>query len=237
MHNAALSRYLFHGHIRLPLFRAVIWSRAALSCRTNSGNWPKIKNPDSHARQVLVTCSFSIGHSTGVVSFFFFASIIGASLSEPHTDVVTWDSVTRDIYIYIYTEIYIYIGIGGPTAIFEPAPFLQPCTFFLARPGRSQAPHAHRAAHNAHTDAQYKATEPRLLRAYRCKARLSPASKKVHDVRSDRVSFQSRTRSTSTSRKYSTRLNVNVVARSTLMRAHIAMNNAVLRPGYLQQST
>ena len=25
---------------------------------------------------------------------------------------------------------YIYIGIGGPTAIFEPAPFLQPCTFF-----------------------------------------------------------------------------------------------------------
>ena len=28
--------------------------------------------------------------------------IIGASLSEPHTDVVTWDSVTRDIYIYIY---------------------------------------------------------------------------------------------------------------------------------------
>ena len=28
--------------------------------------------------------------------------VIGASLSEPHTDVVTWDSVTRDIYIYIY---------------------------------------------------------------------------------------------------------------------------------------
>ena len=25
---------------------------------------------------------------------------------------------------------YIYIGIGGPTAIFETAPFLQPCTFF-----------------------------------------------------------------------------------------------------------
>ena len=109
--------------------------------------------------------------------------VIGASLSEPHTDVVTWDSVTRDIYIYI--------GIGGPTAIFEPAPFLQPCTFFLARPGRSQAPHAHRGAHkdNAHTDAQYKATEPRLLRAYRCKARLSPASKKY--MTSGRIGFLS----------------------------------------------
>ena len=57
---------------------------------------------------------------------------------------------------------------------------------------------------------------------------LISGQQKVHDVRSDRVSFQSRTRSTSTSRKYSTRLNVNVVARSTLMRAHIAMNNAVL---------
>ena len=29
-------------------------------------------------------------------------SIIGASLSEPHTDVLTWDSVTRDIYLYRY---------------------------------------------------------------------------------------------------------------------------------------
>ena len=47
----------------------------------------------------------------------------------------------------------------------------------------------------------------------------------------DRVSFQARTRSISTSRKCSTRLNV--VARSTLMRAFRAMNNAVVRPGYL----
>ena len=104
-------------------------------------------------------------------------AFIGASLSEPHTDVLAWDSVTRDIYIYI--------GIGGPTAIFEPAPFLQPCTFFLARPRRSQAPH--RAAHNAHTDAQYKAAEPRLLRAYQCKARLSPDSKKY--LTSGRIGF------------------------------------------------
>ena len=27
--------------------------------------------------------------------------LVGASLSEPHTDVLAWDSVTRDIYIYI----------------------------------------------------------------------------------------------------------------------------------------
>ena len=66
---------------------------------------------------------------------------------------------------------------------------------------------------------------------------LISGQQKVHDVRSDRVSFQSRTRSTSTSRKYSTRMKVNVVARSTLMRAFIAMHNAVVRPGYLQQST
>ena len=133
---------------------------------------------------------------------------------------------------YIY--IYIYIGIGGPTAIFEPAPFLQPCTFFW--PDLVDRKHVH--------------TEPRITRIPMHNTRLRSRAhcahtnarplisgqQKVHDVRSDRVSFQSRTRSTSTSRKYSTRLNVNVVARSTLMRAHIAMHNAVVRPGYLQQS-
>ena len=41
--------------------------------------------------------------------------------------------------------------------------------------------------HNAHTDAQYKATEPRLLRAYQCKARLSPDSKKY--MTSGRIGF------------------------------------------------
>ena len=59
---------------------------------------------------------------------------------------------------------YIYIGIGGPTAIFEPAPFLQPCTFFW--PDLVDRKPPHRAAHNAHTDAQYKATEPRLYCAH-----------------------------------------------------------------------
>ena len=144
----------------------------------------------------------------------------GASLSEPHTDVLAWDSVTRDIYIYI--------GIGGPTAIFEPAPFLQPCTFFWPDL-------VDRKLH----------TEPRITRipmhntrlrsrAYCAPTNASPlisGQQKVHDVRSDRVSFQSRTRSTSTSRKILNCVNVNVVARSTLMRAHIAMHNAVvLRP-------
>ena len=136
------------------------------------------------------------------------SSFIGASLSEPHTDVLAWDSVTRDIYRYRGTDRYLWAGA------FSPALY-----FFLARPRRSQAPH--RAAHSAHTNA----------------GPLISGQQKVHDVRSDRVSFQSRTRSTSTSRKYSTCLNVNVVARSTSMRAHIAMHNAVARPGYLQQST
>ena len=70
------------------------------------------------------------------------AFIIGASLSEPHTDVLAWDSVTRDIYRYGGTDRYLWAGAFSPY-------------FFLARPRRSQAPH--RAAHNAHTDAQYKA--------------------------------------------------------------------------------
>ena len=111
-------------------------------------------------------------------------------------------------------------GIGGPTAIFEPAPFLQPCTFFWPDLVDRKPPHAHRAAHNAHTDAQYKATEPRRARIpMQGPLTCISGQQKVHGVRSDRVSFQSRTRSTSTSRKYSTRLNVNIVARSTLMRA------------------
>ena len=148
--------------------------------------------------------------------------IVGASLSEPHTDVLAWDSVTRDIYIYI--------GIGGPTAIFEPAPFLQPFIFWPDLVDRK-----------LHTEPRIPMHNTRLRsRAYCAHTNASPLisrQQKVHDVRSDRVSFQYRTRSTSTSRKYSTRLNVNVVARSTLMRAHIAMHNAVVRPGYLQQST
>ena len=36
------------------------------------------------------------------VKMAFQDDMIGASLSEPHTDVLAWDSVTRDIYIYIY---------------------------------------------------------------------------------------------------------------------------------------
>ena len=33
--------------------------------------------------------------------------VIGASLSEPHTDVLAWDSVTRDIYRYRGTDRYL----------------------------------------------------------------------------------------------------------------------------------
>ena len=130
---------------------------------------------------------------------------------------------------------FIYIGIGGPTAIFEPAPFLQPCTFFW--PDLVDRKPPHQAAHNAHTDAQYKATEPRLLRAYRCKARFSPTSKKY--MTSGRIGFlfSMGLARLQLQEKYSTRMNVNVVARSTLMRAFIAMHNAVVRSGYLQQST
>ena len=35
------------------------------------------------------------------------ANLIGASLSEPHTDVLAWDSVTRDIYRYRGTDRYL----------------------------------------------------------------------------------------------------------------------------------
>ena len=115
-----------------------------------------------------------------------------------------------------------------------PAPFLQPCTFFwpdlVDRKLHTEPRITHIPMHNTRLRS----------RAYCAHTNASPlisGQQKVHDVRSDRVSFQSRTRSTSTSRKYSTLLNVNVVARSTLMRAHISMHNAVVRPGYLQQST
>ena len=59
-------------------------------------------------RQIMLFNFFWIGfyvtYAMDIASF----RIFGASLSEPHTDVVAWDSVTRDIYIYIY--IYRYRG-------------------------------------------------------------------------------------------------------------------------------
>ena len=55
--------------------------------RDREGNWMAI---------VLQNTCTDIFHVQGAMRGTF----IGASLSEPHTDVVTWDSVTRDIYIY-----------------------------------------------------------------------------------------------------------------------------------------
>ena len=135
--------------------------------------------------------------STSTTTWFMVSNRLTHSNTSPHLGQPffqkqflgrAWASPTPTCWLGILSlaiYIYIYIGIGGPTAIFEPAPFLQPCTFFW--PDLVDRKPPHRAAHNAHTDAQYKATEPRLLRAYRCKARLSPASKKY--MTSGRIGF------------------------------------------------
>ena len=127
--------------------------------------------------------------------------------------------------------IYIYIGIGGPTAIFEPAPFLQPCTFFWPD----------LVDRKLHTEPRITRipTEPRLLRAYQCKpAYLRTAKSTWRPVGSgffsvsDSIDFNFKKILNSPERERCRKVHIDACTHSDAqcMRAEV-------RPGYLQQST
>ena len=69
-------------------------------------------------RRFAVVSPFCFGYPAQPDIASWCIRIIGASLSEPHTDVLAWDSVTRDIYRYRGTDRYLWAGAFSPALYF-----------------------------------------------------------------------------------------------------------------------
>ena len=101
-------------------------SKQSSSYQAQSGR-PQITWYRSERFKIGGSCQISSStvhvHANGCLFWplrFYMVSVcfVGASLSEPHTDVLTWDSVTRDIYRYRRTDRYLWAGAFSPALYF-----------------------------------------------------------------------------------------------------------------------